>query len=779
MVVIVVTAIASATLLTAAQGVRAQFERAIERSTAIAHGSQQFVVQALDSDAAERLASVDGLRPIWRFDAVASTGTRETSATARATLAGGPIVDEIRFGRISASPRETVISSALARSLSVELGDVVALTAEQGQLRSGVDEVTVVGIAVDPAARSALSLTVVVDEAPAGASTVWVSDQSPFEIEPVRELLDRRLAFARTVPLVAAERAGVETDRVFGPLQYVDRSVAGAATFLLSWLLLVAKWLRRRDLDNLAAMGMPWKRQAAFLLAAGLACLGLGSLVGGVFGALVIDRWGDRVARMLGQDWSQQDSNVLLASAGSAIRLTLTILVVTVIVTAILRLVASQQRPNMIISSPGIARAFRVGGWSAGVVAAGGCVWISVRGTQSNDAVGPTVMLLGSAILAVATLLHHLGPGASKVARRAAASNAPVIAAVGAVVFLGTFYSATTVHEAASEMKSYQTDQPAGSMLVNQVGPGTADLIAEKFRSLGGEEPDRWVLPVETARTLRAATPTAAECIKDREIKDFLSVPSECYTGRAVTPTNVIGLTTQVPEEAVVADVDLYRGGRIGLIDIDALTGVITSVDLAEADGVDDDLGGYLPGLSVHPDGKFAEAFNLEASKWTILDLPNFVSLSTDRQAEMRSFLRDIAGTAQISEDIVPAEIIEQLNAGRATAVSSFAGIGLMGSFFVVASATQRQPLMELLATIGIRRRHRWAFAWRVSAPLVLISPLSGSLAFVMAWQLVNGGGDMLGSAWLLPSFGGVSVGLVAFFANIRAARPTSGGSYS
>lgn len=720
---------------------QASVSAAVEQSVEAGTGGRQFAVQILDQERGlPVLSSRTDLLPVVDETGVVSAGGASSPAEVRTVADPAARLGLLADGRHPDQPGEATVSSALAASLNLTIGDEALLVPDD------MDEqrLRITGITSSPADADDRTVVLMQREVDASAATTWLTDIDPFADEQLRPLLEQGALNGRTVEILAQDKGVAARQSLLSALGYAAPTLAILSGCLILSMLAISSRRVRRDVIALQATGMTTVDSWRFVGSAAVAAVGVGTVAGTGLALAGSSLARTPLSASFGQEW--QSLSVPWETLAS---FTIALPVLVLIVAVVLPVVVDRGHHRRI---PAIRLSPR---WATAVV----LLWAVLAALTLARVLPVSVGGLWSAaaafaapVLIVALAVRGAGRGESRVVRHVTQALMPVVMVAALLTWVTTSYAALMAHNGISMRETSAAVQPPGSLLVYEVPSTSGAELRDIYREMGGERVTTYLLPDESTAQVRATSASIAECMRRDSVTDPMLVDPACVPYDSASPMNIVALSPAGEQGALTADPSLIEEGLLGLL-------VFTPQGQGQADEVmlspataDPLLGGNMPGAVFPADSELARSLDLRATDGQLIAFLDFAALPTDSQARFRSDVSRLAPAAQVAEEQHQyGAIATQFSISRASAVAGATLLVLLLGFGGATIVAGQAHLRRILVDTGSLPRRRRALTARVFATPALAVLLAAALGRFSAWLQGVHNGLGFGWVWVLP----------------------------
>ncbi|MFG1678159.1 hypothetical protein [Micromonospora sp. NPDC049282] len=666
-------------------------------------------------------------------------------------------VGVLTAGAFPARDHEATISNRLAEVLGVSVGDTIALSPAVPR-----GEVRISGITNRPEDRSYRGVVLLDSGLRAADADLWLTDRRPFSDPTLEPLLQRGELAARTTSILAQDRAAGFQPALLSTGRHVSRVVVVLDAVMALLLMVVVSRATRREVAALTAVGIKESRARLLPIATAVSAIVVGAALGAALALVGLSRAATGVAGLVDQEWTG------VAVPWSSLGAVLAVVVAGAAAGVGVAAWSRRYRPRY---GPAWRSRPRAG---LGLVALGlACMLLPFVDVLPVEAAVPGAVLLALAV--PLAMVPVSTAGAAPASRRLVLALTTPFATAGvltSLLVLGTaYYSAYVTHAGIASVRSSPAVQPTGSYLVYNVPVAAGEALRDEYRRLGGNRTATYQLPVEDTHTLRVSGERAVGCMRSSGGNDPMDHLS-CLPKDTSSPVNIVALSSTLGDGEARADPGLIEGDRVGLIDFDADTSAVRSLETVVATG-DETLGGNMPGLVVAPGSDIAERYGLRASDAVLVALLDFGSLDEAAQARFRATVTRLAATGQTSELVE--RRTPEVAVGIWTAGMGAAAVCLLWLSVGAVISTSQVRQRAMYAAAGAGRRHRRLLALRLMAPPFAGFLLTGAIAISAAWISGVHDGSPFGWWWTLPSLAGMAAVLVVAGQYARPVRQAPG----
>lgn len=669
----------------------------------------------------------NALLPVATDNGYLSTSARGVDAvvlTASNISRTGLITDG---GRLPEAPNEVAVSPEVAVALNLRVNSTVSISGASG---SGVARVT--GIVVNPGSRDDIA-AYRQDQAMAHRHVdYWIVN--PIGLAQLEQ--DKA-----TRPYVDSGALSVSSNsvlvseallRVPPRLQLLRAGIwisCGTAVLALMSIFINLIKPARRDVRNLTASGLDFKKAWALNVGCAAILVAIGACLGSLSAAMAVGSQRERAGDWFNQYWSDHS-----ASSGGLAAVGLLVIAVVPVFTASRYIVSN-------ISSSESRRSHR--GRVAQLATSAAFVLVGVALLSGYFIGGPKGgMAILTGVTGVVLLLHGLGPALTRICQSfLPRATGRLVAEIGsrrrvsltlgcAVSALAAGYVVATVTPTASAGAGTPELQPPSSLLVLQVPDTELTEIVTAYREFGGRESLVYGMPISKLGDVRASASQLDN-----------ATPGGLF---------FVAFDAKLAQNSVVVSPEL-AGGPIEI----AAYGKSDVGKRKTIRGTQDSrLGGNLPGALVAPHGPVAREFGMRPSGFSMLAFLDFDDLQAVDEASMRSLIARAAPAALVSH----ADEADPAAQDRATGLA----VSLIGSLVAVGAALAGL-LSSGVSLRGVRRacddlgyirvlRRRMSGA-TIAVELIPVFCVVMFLGFSTQRPFHLSFNDGLLSVWVLPLF--------------------------
>lgn len=687
----------------------ANVERAVVDGARAEVAGYPYVLQPQTAEASMAASQVEGAVAVVISSGEVSAGELTVPATVRQYDVAGAHQGVLVEGRAPDADGEALLSRAVADVLGAALaGQTVDLAFSDGAAQT----VTVTGVVVDPADRTAAIVDVLDVGIDPAQATTWLVPQRPFDDPALAEAFATVAIEGRAVDPRASGVVGttVVASLVSGAGVGSWALVAGAAILAAALLTSFARTCRG-TVEGLQSAGLSRPRAWGLMVRAGqrmvVAAAAFGAAVG-CGGVLILT---EPLSATVGQYWVGRAVPWAALVGFVAVMAVLPITVTTL---------AVRRTDRLLVPSGGGLPVLDPRWATAALAAATAAAAANLTGRPTVHLMLATgfLLVMGSYGLMAYAVRRGQSPAVDVVLRASARELAVVCAVATTLALLGGTQATFDLANSVVARDTYVASQPAGTLAANRVNATARQRVSTQFHEFSGGQVRWFALPDESATVWRAANPGLIRCIEEQPTADPFMLQRSCGPSNdSRVPINVVALSgSPLPGDSPVAFAALLaEDDRIGLIELDAGTPTVLRATVHQGT-VDHDLGENLPGAVVRTDSDLAAQLGLRPSGAELMVLYGFTDLDEVDQAAVRHTLRQLAPGAEIA---VAEEFTDDGFAAYATAVALAVGavVCLLLALGGSAYATSRTDLRSALVELGVRRRHRTALALRIAAP--------------------------------------------------------------
>lgn len=696
--------------------------------------------------------AADGYTAVTIRSGEVSTATSLADAEITAIGDDAPPVGALIEGRRAQGPNEVMLSLSLAQALSVKVGDVVDLS---GDAPLGRQELVVVGISVDPAARQSAQVFIVRPGIDPAQVNYWVTRGLEPDSPGAADVIASNTESA-VDQVLAAPPAEVAA------LRYLAPGLGILLLFVVGGVLGPQIRVARSDVHSLCAAGFSaYDSWRVVRLSAALA-LFVGGLLGAMSGWFLIWLSAEVMASRLDQYWLTIETPIPPVGVMIAV------------------CVMPALTPKAVFEVPGRlgARAPSLGTNRAvaivsGVVLLGGLLLIgtSVAAAQSDQVpIGSPALLGLLGLLLTMSSVGILGGSLSTVGLRPA-SRALVrhlqtqmllaTVACAALASIASGYAAWQTRDTNLVIALNSTDGSAAPIYFLDLDADVASDVIDRYEEAGGTSVISSEQVDESEVVVRVTSPAFANCAARRGLLD-----GGCDKAVDVVLAAPL-LNSSLASDEVLAAPEVLERGVAALITIEPTSGEVVGQREVRAE-VDPNLPGQTgTGLLMSPENPVARELDLSPSGFVELTLPDFGNLDPRAAAEIRSVARRLAPGAIANTDNL--DDFRQRSNGVSNLIALVGGglILLMSATGSAAVLNSNRRDRTLLGQLGATTRFRLGISARVLLPTLIVVVTGFLMIPWLSGQLVSSASG-LGWVWVIPLVTLLSVGSIGLMALTR-----------